>query len=303
MGSNGAKTESLSKIQSRRRLRTDTAEAVFGDFWEAPKNSNFHSRKVKKNKQSYENELDQNSPQMPVSDSSTTEFSIANLGTQERLTFYESQGAEPYLTKYPTITSILTEIQPKKWIIMFSKAQSSCNQDYTDGKKNKKDYKKNSSGLTNEDLPFNKMQFIWSSELDEHKRVKLNNKNSSNSQSLLSDPNDLSPIIINFPHPIQLQNISIPYEVLDPRSVPCGSFIWWDRRVWEYNFVHMARRLSTNDEKSCKKLNVENPLTSKKQTRVSGENSGQSSKSSKSKVETGPKTNQKSKSSKNLIKK
>ncbi|EAK90244.1 hypothetical protein [Cryptosporidium parvum Iowa II] len=302
MGFSGDKIESSCNIRSQRRLRTDTAEAVFGNFWEAPKNSNFHSRGVKKNKQNYEHEIAENSTQKSDSDSLDKKFNITNLDTQERLSFYESQGAEPYLSKYPTITSILTETQPKRWMIMFSRAQSSSSRDSKDGKNNKKNSKINSSGLTNEDLPFNKMQFIWSSELDEHKRVKLNNKNSPSSQSLLSDPNDLSPIVINFPHPIQLQNISIPYEVLDPRSVPCGSFIWWDRRVWEYNFVYMARRLSTNDEKSRKKLNIENPVTPKKQIRALGESNGQSSKRSRPKVDANPKLNQKSKSPKNVIK-
>ncbi|OII74087.1 uncharacterized protein cubi_02889 [Cryptosporidium ubiquitum] len=301
MGSNGNKKEFLGSIQSPRRLRTDTAEAVFGDFWEAPKDSNFHSRRVKKNRQTYGHELDENLGQKTISDSSIAEFNITNLDTQERLVFYESQGAEPYLSKYPTITSLLTEMKPTKWMIILNKAQSSCIHNSIDEKKKQKDSKKNFSSLTNKDLPFNKMQFIWSSDLDEHKRVKLN-KNSPSSQSLLSDPNDLSPIIINFPHPIQLQNVSIPYEVLDPRSVPCGSFVWWDRRVWEYNFVHMARRLSTNDEKSCKKLNIENPITPKKQGRTSSEENGQSPQRSKPRVEDGPKTNQKSKSPRNKIK-
>lgn len=303
MGSNGGKKEPLSAIKSSRRPRTDTAEAIFGDFWEAPKDSSFHSRGVKKNRKNYKHGQDESSNQEIPFDPSVAKFHFPSLDTQERLTFYEAQGAKPYLTKYPTITSILTEIQPRKWILDLNSAKSSFPQSSVDGREKRKSTKKSSPGLTNEDVPFNKIQFIWNSELDERKRVKLNGKCGQNSQYLLSDPNDLSPIIVNFPHPIQLQNISIPYEVLDPRSVPCGSFVWWDRRVWEYNFVHMARRLSTNDEKSRRKLNIASPITPKKHGKVSEESSGQSPKHLKSREETSNKPDQKAKSPKNGIKK
>ncbi|KAJ1613599.1 hypothetical protein OIY81_917 [Cryptosporidium canis] len=276
MGYNGASKEPLSSFESPRRPATDTAEAVFGDFWEAPLDSSFHSRGIKKNRKNHSHVVDYDSSQDIASDLSVTESQFANLDTPERSGFYEPRGAEYYLSKYPTVTSLITELQPKKWILDFNCAGSSPLQSSTEGKEKRKSSKKGSSGLTNEDVPFNKIQFIWNSELDERKRVKLNSRASKSSRHLLSDPNDNSPIIINFPHPIQLQNMCIPYEILDPRSVPCGSFVWWDRRVWEYNFIHMARRLSTNDERSCKKLNIESPVASKRHVRESEEESERS---------------------------
>ncbi|KAF7459041.1 hypothetical protein HWI79_371 [Cryptosporidium felis] len=264
MSSLGSEGGLSSEFETPKRPRTDTAEAIFGDYWEAPKSSGFRSRSTKKIGENYKGEFEKSFYEKTFSDISLDGISVTNTEHEERLSFYESQGAESHINKYPTATCLFSRLKPKKWLISLGETTNSSSKVIGSGGEKRKN-KKISSNLIGDDLPFTEIQFVWVSEIDKQKKVKVKNSTNSITQTLLTDPNDLSPIIINFPHPIQLQNNSIPYEVLDPRSVPSGSFIWWDRRVWEYNFVHMARRLSTNDEKNRKKLKLDGPLTPKKQ--------------------------------------
>ncbi|KAH7650349.1 hypothetical protein FG379_003421 [Cryptosporidium bovis] len=232
-------------------MRTDTVGAVFGNYWDAPKDSGFSSRYVSKIEHSQQSEA--SSKEYNSFDSRPNDYSTLKMLGKNNIELTESK-EESVLKSFPSLTTIFSEIKPKKWVIEYSKIRL----EETNETVKKRKYIKKQPDLSEEDdVPFNEIQYMWLSDTNDKKKTKHNTNINSDKESLLEDPKETSPIRINFPHPIQLQNVSLPFEILDPRSVPCGTFVWWDRRVWEYNFVQMARRLSTNQEKTCKKLKIE----------------------------------------------
>ncbi|KAH8741642.1 hypothetical protein FG386_003616 [Cryptosporidium ryanae] len=239
-----------SVTENSKKMRTDTVGAVFDGYWDAPKNSCFSSRYLSKTKNP---EITEESFQEHNSFNSHSE-DYSPLSTVGKSDVELSESKDSTLEKFPSLTTVFSEIKPKKWVIEYSKINS---EDISEKREKRKYIKKKSDLSEEDDIPFNEIQYMWLSNTNDKKKTKLNTNINSDRESLLEDPNETSPITINFPHPIQLQNASLPFEILDTRSVPCGTFVWWDRRVWEYNFVQMARRLSTNQEKACKKLKIE----------------------------------------------
>ncbi|KAL7069308.1 hypothetical protein ACR3K2_02430 [Cryptosporidium serpentis] len=240
-----------------KKLCTNTIDAIFKGYWTAPEDSGYQfrvHRSLKNSKDLSQTEVDNTSETSIFNKKSKSKESETNympLG-------YSLYGIKDELSQYLPRSLLLTRTKPVKWPLNIEELvietdTRPLNFKDISSRKLKTFQIPRDPGLNDEDVDFSQLQSMWYNCVSQNSNYSGELKKKA---SILVDTNDSSPIYFNFPHPIQLQNSSLPYDVLDPRSVPVGSFVWWDRKIWEFNMVHIAKRLSIKKLKSGKEKKI-----------------------------------------------
>ncbi|EEA07031.1 uncharacterized protein CMU_034170 [Cryptosporidium muris RN66] len=239
-----------------KKLCTNTIDTIFKCYWTTPEDLGYQfrvHRSLKNSKDLSQIEVDNTSEASIFNEKSKSRESETNdmpLG-------YSLYGIKDELSQYLPRSLLLTRTKPIKWPLNIEELvietdASSLNFKDVSSRKLETSQTARDSGL-NEDVDLSQLQSMWHNCTSQNSNYSGELKKKA---SILVDTNDSSPIYFNFPHPIQLQNSSLPYDVLDPRSVPVGTFVWWDRKIWEFNMVHIAKRLSIKKLKTGKENKI-----------------------------------------------